>query len=124
MFSDEIHEARGSCLELDLSVGTILAINRAVRIKYTSDERARNHLYFRSKVFQFLQPERHSPRMQNRCDFLGVPVKIHSIFAKPVPTREFEIENLQKKTSDVPKKVFLIVYFVPGYRNQDRMFSS
>jgi len=124
MFSDETHESLGSCLELDLSIGTILTINGAVRVKYTSDERARNHLYFRSKVFQFLQSERHSPRMQNRCDFLGVPVKIHSVFAMPVTTRKFKIESLQKKTSDMPKKVFLIVYFVPGYRNQDRTFSS
>ena len=124
MFSDEIHEAPGSCLELDLSVGTVLTINGAVRIKYTSDERPRNHLYFWSKFFQFLQAERHSPRMQNKCDFLRVPVKIHSVFVMPVPTCKVKIESLQKNTSDMPKKVFLIFYFVPGYRNQDRMFSS
>ena len=27
MFSDETHESLGSCLELDLSIGTILTIN-------------------------------------------------------------------------------------------------
>jgi len=41
--SDGTHEASGDGLELDLAVGTILAVNRAVGIEYASDERVRNH---------------------------------------------------------------------------------
>jgi hypothetical protein len=42
MFSDETHEAFGNGLELDLGVGTILAVNGAIGIEYASDEGDRN----------------------------------------------------------------------------------
>ena len=96
MYSYELHEALGGGLELDLGIGTILAVDGAVGIKYASDERFWNHLWFRNKGFQFIQTERHSPRMKDEGDFLRVSVEIHGIFALPVSTREFEIENLEK----------------------------
>jgi hypothetical protein len=73
-FSDETHEATGNCFELDLSVGTILTVNRPVGIKHASYERARDHLLVWSKGLQFLQAKRHSPRMKDRCDFLGMSI--------------------------------------------------
>jgi hypothetical protein len=62
--------------------------------------------------------------MKDGCDFLGMSVEIHRVFVMPVPTREFKIENLQKEGSNMAKKIILIIYFVPGYCNLDRSFSS
>jgi len=62
MLSDKTHEAFGNRFELDLRVGTILAINGAVGIKYASDERFWNQLQFRNKESRFLQTERHFPK--------------------------------------------------------------
>jgi len=62
--------------------------------------------------------------MEYMCDFLGVSVEIHGVFAMPLPARESKIENLQKKSSNMEKEVILIVYFVSGYCNLNGPFSS
>ncbi len=61
--------------------------------------------------------------MKDGRDFLGMSVEVHGVFAMPVPTREFEVENLQKESSNVAEKVISIVSFVARYHNLDGTFS-
>ena len=61
--------------------------------------------------------------MKDGCDLLGVSVEVHGVFAVHVAAGESKIENLQKKLSNLDKKVILIVHFVSGYCNLDGAFS-
>ncbi len=59
--SDERHQSFGNCLELDLSIGPILAVDRPIGIEDASNECPRSHCKFWCQTLQFLQADWHSP---------------------------------------------------------------